>query len=260
LTLPESPAPNFLIDTHCHFDFEVFDGDRSELWAICQQKNICKLVIPGIYPSCLNKAKQYSEQYDGVYFSAGIHPWWLEKHLHEFVDIEAHFSHFKCVAVGECGLDKSLEVDFLKQRSLFEQQLSLAKTYDLPVIVHNRKSNNEILQSIDRCSPPGGVAHGFSGSYEFAMELVRRGFLIGVGGVVTYARAAKTRSAVARLPLSAIVLETDAPDMPLSGKQGKRNSPEYIPELASCVAELKQLPVEELVEQTTANARGLFGF
>ena len=259
-----SRASDYYIDTHCHFDFDAFDIDRTALWTRCQQLDIRHLIIPGVDPCDMSKVVTLCEELPGVFFAAGLHPWWIERssqdELQVVASLKAQISNSKCVALGECGLDKSIDVPMVKQVNWFERQLKLAQQFSLPIIIHNHKANNLILQSIDKHPLKyGGVLHGFSGSTEFGMQLHRRGLLLGIGGTITYPRAKKTRAAVANLPLECLVLETDAPDMPLYGKQGLRNSPTYLVEIASCVAELKCMPLDKVIQQTTENAQRLFG-
>jgi TatD DNase family protein len=163
------------------------------------------------------------------------------------------------VAIGECGLDAAITTSLAIQLPVFEAQLCLATELGLPIIIHCRRSHNELTSLLKRNKlPPGGVIHAFSGSYEMAKQYWDMGFYLGIGGTITYERAHKTREAVKRMPLDALLLESDAPDMPLAGKQGQRNSPEHIPLIAQALAELRGESVQLIAEQTTRNAQTLF--
>lgn len=258
------------VDTHCHIDFTVFDSDRVNILANIFGENFYSpdnrlfgLVIPGVsvsqWKACLNLAHAYKE----IYFSAGIHPWFVgtnELSMHDlFETLLTTLREPSCVAVGECGLDKTHTGDFSLQQEIFDVHLHVAKQTKQPLILHGTKTHNELIRQIKSVSPvSGGVIHGFTGSYELAKTYIDMGFYIGVGGAITYERAKKTRDTIARLPLTALVLETDAPDMPLAGMQGQRNSPENIFIIANTLSTLRNEPLTLIAEQTTKNASDIF--
>lgn len=259
-----------LFDSHCHFDFDCFEAERAALWQACQAAGVIQLLIPGVSPELWQRQQQLLEQFDGLYAAAGLHPWWIKSWLDTLPDrklsqqvliqsLLPHLQHPRCVAVGECGLDAVIELPLEDQQPLFEAQLQCACEQKRPVIVHVRRAHNQTLQLLKRYRPArGGVIHGFSGSPELAQQYWRLGFYLGVGGTITYERASKTRAAVKAMPLEALLLETDAPDMPLSGRQGAANSPIYLPQVATCLAGLRDTPLEQIIAQTTANTRLLF--
>jgi len=248
-------------DSHCHFDFEAFDPDRSAIWERCRQPGLTRLMIPGTSEKQWARAAEVSAEFPGLYFSAGLHPWWLQERPD--TDWEALLAETveqdRCLAVGECGLDKLIETPMAEQEALLERQLALAKDLKRPVILHCVRAHNELIRLLKRHSlPKGGVVHAFTGSPEIAETYWGMGFYLGIGGSITYERARTTREAVQRLPLEALVLETDAPDMPLSGRQGARNSPEYLPEVADTLARLREEKLEVVAAQTNLNAQRLF--
>ncbi len=249
-----------LIDSHCHLDFEVFDLDREELWSRCRSRGVGQLIIPGTDPVQWDRARSLCDAQPGWYFAAGMHPWWLERASEGWEsDCQKFLAHPRCVAVGECGLDKLIDTPMSQQEALLDTQLEMARSHDRPVILHCVKAHNELIRRLKRHRfPRGGVVHAFSGSTDIAQTYWHMGFRLGIGGVITYERARKTRDAVAGLPLEALLLETDAPDMPLSGRQGERNSPEHLPVIAQTLAGLRDCPVEQVVRQTTDNTRLLF--
>lgn len=250
-----------LIDSHCHLDFEVFDRDREALWSRCRSQGIHQLVIPGTDPDQWVRARSLCESpHLDWYFAAGMHPWWLDRAGEDWESACRDFlAHPRCVAVGECGLDKHIDTPMSEQEALLEVHLEMARACDKPVILHCVKAHNELIRRLKRHRfSRGGVVHAFSGSADIAQTYWQMGFRLGVGGVITYERARKTRAAVSRVPLEALLLETDAPDMPVSGRQGERNSPEFLPVIAQTLAGLRGCPVEQVARQTTDNTRQLF--
>ena len=250
-----------LFDSHCHFDFDVFDDDRESLWAQCQAKGVHQLVIPGVEPKQWGHAQSLCEHYPGVYTACGLHPWWVDKAtLPSDEQWQAMLGHPRCVGVGECGLDREINAPLDKQISIFEQHLVMATQLELPVIVHVRNTHNETIRLLKKYQlPHGGVIHGFTGSKELAMSYWLMGFYLGVGGSITYPRAKKTIEAIKNMPLESLLLETDAPDMPLYGHQGKINSPLSLVDIAASLALTKGVAVEKVACVTTQNSRLLFG-
>ena len=255
-------------DSHCHFDFEVFAGQRAQLWRRCQAAGIARLLVPGVAPAQWQAMLVMAEAYRGIVCAVGLHPWWIDKvpgdsaALADNVAAQAalKLSHPRCVAVGECGLDTYIETPLALQQAVFEAQVQLAGERRLPLVVHVRGAHQQVIRILRRNSPAaGGVIHGFSGSPELAAQYWALGFYIGVGGTITYERAAKTRRAVCALPAEALVLETDAPDIPLCGFQGQPNTPLQIPRLARVLAELRQQSLSAVAAQTSANSCRLFG-
>lgn len=256
-------------DSHCHFDFADFDYDRDSVWHECLAKGICNLIIPGVSPKQWNSAVALANHYDGIYCAAGLHPWWAEQelgsgelanYLSELKEeIVLALGNAKCVAIGECGLDASIDFPMDIQQKIFDTHVQIAHEKKMPLIIHCRKAHNDVLQRLKSYDlPAGGVIHGFSGSYEMANQYWAMGFRLGIGGTITYERAHKTREAARQLPLEAILLETDSPDMPLQGKQGARNSPVYLAQIANALADLRPESLAEIAKQTALNAQSLF--
>jgi len=256
------------IDTHCHFDFKAFAKKQIECWRECNQKGVFKLIIPGVSTKQWSVLPDIAEAHSGIYFALGIHPWWLEEQIgaHQNIDnspeigqqIRNGVQHHRCVAIGECGLDKAKNSSLEQQINVLNWHLTCAEELGLPVILHCVKAHNEMLACLNEFQTVVGVVHAFSGSYEMAMEYWRRGFYIGVGGTITYERAKKTRDAIRRMPLESLLLETDAPDMPLQGRQGAPNSPEYLVDIAECLADLRGDSLDTIAKATTENAHTLF--
>ena len=241
-----------LFDTHCHFDFEPFSQNFPHQLQLAREQCVERFLVPSIGPSNWQRVVSLSKAHPEIYCALGFHPYFLGsdsgkhiKQLEEFLSSRTA----KCVAIGECGLDAMVDVDSKLQESIFSAQISIAQSLNLPLIIHARKTHNRLIQLLKQHKfTQGGILHGFSGSYQQAMQFVDLGFYIGVGGVITYPRANKTRLAISQLPVSRLVLETDAPDMPLNGFQGKPNHPKMLPEILSCLAMLNKTS-----RQTIAN-------
>jgi len=251
-----------LIDSHCHFDFQVFDPDREAVWRDCRAQGLTDLILPGTDPTQWQRARDLSHSREGLWFSVGLHPWWLDSakgHDWEGSLVEL-LQDPKCVALGECGLDKLIDTPMAEQEQYLVRQLDLARDWNKPVILHCVKAHNSLIRLLKQHTlPKGGVVHAFTGSTEIAKTYWKMGFRLGVGGSITYPRAKKTRAAVAALPEQALLLETDAPDMPLVGRQGQRNSPQYLEMIVRELAALRLVSPEQIARQTAANARDLFG-
>ena len=256
-----------MIDSHCHLDFDDFDDDREAVIQACLDKNIHTVLVPGVSPKHWHKQLSLCRQYSALQPALGIHPYFLSDYNEQWLQQLAlaldEFQH-TLVAVGEIGLDYYLSKQpdgpsKLLQQSVFEKQLILAEHYQLPVIIHHRQSHNDIIRILKNSQfEQRGVVHAFSGSKQEAQSYIDRGFLLGVGGTITYERAVKTRDTIREIPLEYLLLETDAPDMPLFGYQGQRNSPERVANVAACLAKLKQVSVQEVSRQTEQNFYQLF--
>ena len=246
-----------LIDSHCHLDFRCFDHDRREVLDNCKKLGIDTIVIPGTQASQWQKQINLCHVYPQLRFSLGLHPYFLNSfepaHLVTLINLLEQQQN-KVLALGEIGLDQHIEVDWKLQIHVFEQQLMIAEKQSLPVILHHRNSHNELIRILKITQfSHGGIVHAFSGSLQVAQTYIDLGFKIGVGGGITYPRANKTRKTIAQLPLNSLVLETDAPDMPLMGKQGQRNSPEYLPEIFECLLALRKETKQEILQACSNN-------
>jgi TatD DNase family protein len=268
-------------DSHCHFDFVAFNTDRAALWHACKSLGVARLLMPGVTPKQWQTAAQLAAGDEGLYYAAGIHPHWIEQQpwfqtdknnvlgtslrekittlIQQEFTLSSNVYAGRCVAVGECGLDKLITTPFELQQQLLSIHIDVARQLHKPLIIHCVRAHNEMIALLKKNKPEaGGVIHGFSGSYEVAQQYVDLGFYLGIGGGITYERAQKTRTAAAKIPLEYLVLETDAPDMPLQGKQGQRNSPEYLPQIAQVLADLRGNNLDEIAAATCANAERLF--
>ncbi|WP_340621619.1 TatD family hydrolase [Xenorhabdus siamensis] len=251
------------IDTHCHFDFPPFTGDETASLARARQTGVEKIIVPTVSQLNFQRVADLAATYDSIYAAFGLHPLYINEHHDVHLDAleqKLKEKQANCVAVGEIGLDLYMpEPQFEKQKGLLAAQLMLASKYELPVILHSRKSHDQLAAMLRKHSVPRtGVIHGFAGSLSQAQAFIRLGFYIGVGGTITYERAKKTRDTIARLPLSSLVLETDAPDMPLSGFQGQPNRPERVAQVFSALCKLRSESVDEISGKIYQNSVTLF--
>ncbi|WP_187671299.1 TatD family hydrolase [Zestomonas carbonaria] len=256
-----------LIDTHTHLDFPDFDADRAELLARCRALGVERLVVLGVYRANWQRLWDLVQREDGLYAAFGLHPVYLNEHrpehLHELRDwLDRLAGHPRLCALGEFGLDYYLEdLDRIAQQELFEAQLRLAAEFELPALLHVRRAHAATIATLKRIRlKRGGIVHAFAGSAEEAREYLKLGFKLGLGGAATWPQANRLRKVVASLPLEAMVLETDSPDMAPAMHPGQRNSPEYLPEICATLAELRGIGPEELAAASSANARALFGW
>ncbi|AOM41272.1 TatD family hydrolase [Xenorhabdus hominickii] len=251
------------IDTHCHFDFPPFLGDEITSLEQARRVGVEKIIVPTVSERNFQRVVALAENYPAIYAALGLHPLYIREHQSAHLDELAQRlqeKNAKCVAVGEIGLDLYMpEPQFEKQKSVLEAQVKLAKQHDLPVILHSRKSHDQLAAILRKHKlPRTGVIHGFAGSLSQAQAFIRLGFYIGVGGTITYDRAQKTRHTISQLPLSSLVLETDAPDMPLSGYQGQPNRPERVAAIFSVLCDLRQESSDEIANQVYQNSMALF--
>lgn len=251
-----------MIDSHCHFDFDAFESDRLDIWKRCQESGLTALLVPGVEPLQWGRAAELSEQLDDVFYAVGLHPWWITKQAYSHDAIERELRRqsqaAKCIAIGECGLDALKEPALSEQLDVLRLHFELAIEVNLPVIIHCVKAHGDLLKLIDEHNGLTGVIHAYSGSLQLANEYWRRGFYLGAGGTLTYPRANKTRETFSKLADDAILLETDAPDMPVYGRRGQVNSPEYLPEVLAELARIRGQSVIHVSESTTQNFRKLF--
>lgn len=252
------------VDTHCHFDFPPFTGDEVPSIDRAARAGVDAIIVPAIEAAYFERVLDLARRHDALYAALGLHPIVIEHHLDEHLDrLDAvlQTAEKKLVAIGEIGLDLYREnPQFERQQTILDAQLRLAKRHDLPVILHSRRTHDKLAMHLKRIDlPRRGVVHGFSGSLQQAQRFIELGYHIGVGGTITYPRASKTRDVMARLPLSALLLETDAPDMPLNGFQGQPNRPEQAARAFTTLCELRQEPEEVIADALLENTRSVFG-
>jgi len=252
------------VDTHCHFDFPPFTGDEVPSIARAADAGVQAIIVPSTEAANFTRVLELARQHDALYAALGLHPIVIERHTEDDIDrLDSllRAGEGKLIAVGEIGLDLYREdPHFERQQAILDAQLKLAKRHDLPAILHSRRTHDKLAMHLKRIDlPRRGVVHGFSGSLQQAQRFIELGYKIGVGGTITYPRASKTRDVMAQLPLSALLLETDAPDMPLNGFQGQPNRPERAARVFATLCELRQEPEEVVADALLENSRSVFG-
>lgn len=245
-----------LIDTHCHLDAAEFDIDRDAVAAAAVRADVGAIVVPAVERANFGAVASVCRDYSVCVAAYGIHPMYVE-HARE-ADLDAlreTVLREHPVAIGEIGLDRFVEPrDDARQEFYFAAQLRIARDASLPVLLHTRRANDAVLKQLRQCSVAGGIAHAFNGSRQQADEFIRLGFKLGFGGAMTFPRASRIRQLAATLPLDAIVLETDAPDIPPEWNAGARNTPDQLPCIARTLADLRGITEQEVAKATSANA------
>jgi TatD DNase family protein len=249
-----------LLDSHAHLDAPEFDGDRDAVLARARAAGVMRQVVPAVNAAGWPKLRELCAKEAGLLPAYGLHPMYLDDHRDaDLVALRDWIERERPVAVGECGLDFFVEgLDPERQARFFDGQLRLARDFELPVVVHARRAVDAVLAAIRRFGPLRGVIHSYPGSADQAKRLFDLGFLVGIGGPVTYERANRLRTLAATLPIECLLLETDAPDQPDSDHRGQRNEPARLVRVLDTVAALRGMAPAELAAATTANAERLF--
>ena len=248
-----------LIDTHCHLDAAEFDPDRDAVHEAARAAGVERIVVPAVAVDSFNRVKTSVARYPGCVAAYGIHPLFvMQAKEADLAVLRDWLLSEKPVAVGEIGLDFYVpDLDPARQEFFFIEQLKLAKEFNLPVLLHVRRSVDLILKQLRRFKLSGGIAHAFNGSRQQADEFIKLGFKLGFGGAMTFSGSTRIRQLAATLPLESIVLETDAPDIPPAWLAGGRNAPAELLKIAEVLAELRGLSLAAIAGQTTLNARAV---
>lgn len=249
-----------IFDTHAHYDDIFFDVDRNELLLSLPSKDVAGIINMGVDIETSEKSVEISKNYSYIYSAAGIHPQNIPEDIYKSIcQLKKLIEDNKeIVAVGEIGLDYHFSSeDKQKQISLFKNQIKLALEYDFPVSIHDREAHKDTLKILKKYHPKG-VIHCFSGSLEMAKEVIKLGMYLGIGGVVTFKNARSIVEVVQNIPLENLLLETDAPYLAPVPFRGKRCDSSYIKLVAEKVAEIRNLSVNEVYNQTLENAKNLF--
>ena len=247
------------IDSHCHLDAAEFDADRASVVERAQACGVGMIVVPGVERANFDAVLACCKIYPICRPALGIHPMYVGRAFPDDLRVlRDALDRSRPVAIGEIGLDFFVpDYDAARQLEYFSEQLKLAREFDLPVLLHIRRAQDEVLKQLRRFKVSGGIAHAFNGSRQQADEFIKLGFKLGFGGAMTYPRATRLRGLAASLPLETIVLETDAPDIPPMFAHKQRNSPEYLPRIAESLAELRQLELTEIMRATSTNVRSV---
>ena len=256
-----------LIDSHTHLDFPDFDADRSALLAESRTLGVRRMVVLGVHTGNWQRVWDLVQSDADLFAAFGLHPVFLDQH--QSADLQTLgdwltrlHGHRQLCAVGEIGLDYFLEtLDRERQQTLFEAQLQLAADFELPALIHVRRSHAAVIATLKRFKlKRAGIIHAFAGSREEAREYIKLGFKLGLGGAPTWPQALRMHRVLPQLPLESVVLETDSPDMAPAMYPGQRNSPAHLPSICAALAELMHIAPEQLAAASTANCCEVFGW
>lgn len=256
------------IDSHCHLDAPEFDADRDQVVADARAAGVAAIVLPAVEVAHFDTVRELAHRH-GLHYALGIHPLYVGRAADDDLDrvqdaLARHRDDPRLVAVGEIGLDHFVPgLDRERQQHFYLRQLKLARDAGLPAILHVRRSADALMQGLRRIEVPGGIAHAFNGSEVQARLFVERGFALGFGGAMTFDRALQIRALAAAMPAEALVLETDAPDIPphwlyrtaAERAEGHRarNVPAELPRIAAVLAGLRGWTIDETAQRTGAN-------
>ena len=249
-----------IIDTHAHYDHRQFDRDRHDILSNLPTNGVEFIINVGCDLKTIRASVKFAKIYSHVYASVGVHPHYVKDLSEEaFGEVCELAKNERVVAYGETGLDffhNFSPPDI--QRQWFKKQLAFAHKLGKPLIIHSRDANDEVFQTISDSPVRHGVIHSFSGDAALAERYVEMGFYIGIGGVVTFPKARTLKDAVAAVPLSHIILETDCPYLTPEPHRGKRNDSTHLIFVAEEIAKIKKIPYDDVCRQTTMNAKKLF--
>jgi TatD DNase family protein len=250
------------IDTHCHLDAAEFDADRDVVYHAARAAGVERIVVPAVAAANFPVVRCCVAAYPGTVAAYGIHPMMVADAKESDLDVLRDWlSREHPVAVGEIGLDGFIDQpDWERQEFFFLEQLKLAREFDLPVLLHIRRAQDRVLKCLRRIGVRSGIAHAFNGSRQQADAFIALGFKLGFGGAMTYPRATRIRALAATLPMDAIVLETDAPEMAPAFAAPGRNTPEYLPRIAQTLAQLRRFDITKVRHDTGRNAAVVLGF
>lgn len=251
------------IDSHCHLDAPEFGNEPAALATEAAASGVSWIVLPAVARANFSTVAQLATNLPNCVYALGIHPLFVPQATESDLQllretVAAAMKDQRFVAIGEIGLDffvpeLKLQAMREKQEFFYAEQLKIARDFDLPVILHVRRSQDTLLKYLRRFPVQGGIAHAFNGSQQQAEMFIQLGFALGFGGAMTFTRALQIRRLAASLPATAIVLETDAPDISPAWLHPARNTPAQIPQIAAVLAELRGQPLALLAEQTTSN-------
>lgn len=250
-----------LIDTHCHLDAPAFDPDRDIVLERAAENGLRAIVVPAVAPENFAAVRALAAANPAVTYALGVHPLFTDSLSEDWV-ARLRGELLECrddpqlVAIGEIGLDFYVKgFDAPRQESIYVEQLKLAAEFDLPVLLHVRRSQDRLLRYLRRIPAPGGIAHAFNGSLQQANGFIELGFALGFGGTMSFEGSRRIRRLVKELPDTAHVLETDAPDLPPQWLRAGRNEPGELAPLASVFAQLRGVTPGQAIDRTGANAR-----
>ena len=262
-TDPSAPAALALADTHCHLDLDDYDGDRDDVLRRAAAAGVGLIVNVGFDRATSHASVDLASRHSTIFASVGLHPHGASDLSDDLLaELERLAGDPNVVAIGETGLDYFRDLSPREdQRRAFRAQIDLARRLGLPLVVHNRDALEDVLRIVDEedAGAVGGVMHCFPGDADYAAEVVGRGFHVGIGGPLTYAKNRRLERVAATVPRDRILLETDAPWLPPVPHRGTRNEPAYVALVAEAVAAARGMDVVDLARQTTGNAYRFYG-
>lgn len=250
-----------IVDTHCHVDLGQFDEDRHGVIQNALAAAVHAQILIGYNPERWRTTAQMCAEFPFMRRAVGLHPndagQWSDELQQALVN---EVASTRPIAIGEIGLDFYRSEDNVEQQSrAFIAQVTLAEREKLPIIIHQRSAEHQVLEILEAFGPLRGVMHCFTGDADFARRCVDLGMHLGIGGVLTYPRSDDVRAAVASVPLDRLLLETDAPFLAPQFRRGKRNEPAYLSNIVECLADVRAMSIDAVIAQTTRNAIDLFG-
>lgn len=247
-------------ESHAHYDDRQFNEDRDELLSDLKNHNVGYVVNIGADMKSSYKSIELAEKYDFVYASVGVHPHEASKVTDkDYETLEKWLQHKKVVALGEIGLDFYYDHSPRDiQREVFTKQLKICENVTKPVIIHSREASKEVFDIIKASKVRKGVIHAYSGSLEMALDYIKMGFYIGIGGVLTFKNANKLLKVVENIPLEAILIETDSPYLSPVPVRGTRNNSQNLKYIVKKISEIKQIDEEKIEKITLQSAKDLF--
>ena len=248
-----------LVDTHIHLDAREFDPQRDAVMQRARDAGVRAFVLPAVEPANFAAVDELAARHADVKPAFGVHPMYVDGVADDALDaVRKRLGQGGAIAVGEIGLDFYVEgLDRERMEVFYVRQLEFAREFDLPVLLHVRRAQDAILKQLRRLRPRGGIAHAFNGSFQQAEAFIGLGFKLGFGGAMTYEGSKRIRELAAKLPLEAIVLETDGPDIPPAWRPDGPSLPEELIRYATLIAELRGIDVESVIEATGKNARAI---
>ncbi|WP_059105346.1 TatD family hydrolase [Shouchella shacheensis] len=252
-----------LFDTHVHLNADQFEEDVEETIARAQEAGVREMVVVGFDEPTIKRALELVETHEELYAAVGWHPVdAVDMREEHFAWLEELSTHPKVVALGEMGLDYHWDKSPTDvQKNVFRKQIALAKKVNLPIIIHNRSADQDVVDILreENAEEVGGIMHCFGGSVEIADQCLKMNFHISLGGPVTFKNAKQPKQVAVHVPLDRLLIETDCPFLAPHPYRGKRNEPAYVKRVAEDVAELRGMSYKELASATRENARVLFG-
>ena len=249
-----------MIDTHSHINFEEYKKDFDFVLNEIRENDVSKVIIPGVSAETFEEINSYCTKYEMLYGAVGVHPSEVktyndntEKQIIKYLNCP------KIVAIGEIGLDYHWETETKEEQKLvLQKQLQLAQEYKVPVIIHDREAHDDCYEILKKFNLKEVIFHCFSGNKDFAKKCLDE-YYIAIGGIVTFKNATDTKESAKYIPLDRLLLETDAPYLAPVPYRGKLNTPAYLKYTAQEIANLKNIDIEIIKEQTTQNAKKVFG-